>query len=87
MRGIKHGRHARGFAPVFAPAPFGDRVQAVIPVVVILGFGIDDIAKRPLAESPPTVNDARTVIAGFTEHVDAPGFADRTGKGAQFAEG
>ena len=66
---VIHRWDACGLAPVFAAAPAGHIVEAVIPVVVVLGLAIDNFAKRAAGVLLAAVEHAGIVIAGLAEHV------------------
>jgi hypothetical protein len=69
VRRVIHWRNPGGIFPVFTAAPARHIVEAVVPVVEVLGLGIDDAAEIALLVALATVEDAGVIIAGFAQHI------------------
>ncbi len=70
VRGIVHGRYARRLQPALPPAPSGDLVKPVVPVVIVLRLPVHHLPERPLRVLRPAVERRRVVITRLPQHVD-----------------
>ena len=84
MGRVMHGRPAGVAFPVVATAPLHHVVKAMIPVVVVLGFPVDDMAEVALTKTVTTIDHAGIVGARLSNHVDATGLLDRLHKRRDF---